>query len=385
MLKCGCTDPGILQKQKANLNNKINKVNIKSRIGGHLMILNYCYTCQIFRPPRTSHCSRCDNCVERFDHHCLWLGNCIGKRNYKYFYWLLLSLNINAFLQIGFCVYVLVIDIKKIKNKEKEGYLLSIIMGCITLYNVLFVVIFIGKFLGEYTYLLFKDMTYSEYKKHKLKIYPKDVNPYNKYNLCSNKSIICLKKNKSKILNAIEHLENPDSITINKKYRNKRNEQNDNDKIQLKINRELINESPNETSSRIKMKFFQTYQYQQPISYKKNFSRNEIIKRDTNQLTNDHNIYSSVIREENDIYFQARTNKNIKRLNNLRQYLEMKDNIFFDKDSYYSDINLANRRNNEINNDAGEIIKIKNKKRNLKKNSSCDINIKRKKIVFTNI
>ena len=110
MLKCGCIDPGILPKQRPS-NYKINKEIIKTRIGGHIIVLNYCDTCHIYRPPRTSHCSRCDNCVERFDHHCLWLANCIGKRNYKYFYMLLLSLNFNSLFQIGFCAYALVLEI----------------------------------------------------------------------------------------------------------------------------------------------------------------------------------------------------------------------------------------------------------------------------------
>eukprot|EP00300_Choanocystis_sp_HF-7_P010685 c17087_g1_i3.p1 GENE.c17087_g1_i3~~c17087_g1_i3.p1 ORF type:complete len:203 (+),score=34.50 c17087_g1_i3:322-930(+) len=56
---------------------------------GSVIKLRWCYTCKIWKPPRSSHCPYCDNCVLAFDHHCPVLGTCIGARNIKYFLLLL--------------------------------------------------------------------------------------------------------------------------------------------------------------------------------------------------------------------------------------------------------------------------------------------------------
>jgi len=62
--------------------------------------VKYCPTCRTYRPPRSSHCKMCDNCVDGCDHHCQWVNNCVGRRNYTSFFAFLFAAVITLVLVI---------------------------------------------------------------------------------------------------------------------------------------------------------------------------------------------------------------------------------------------------------------------------------------------
>ena len=52
-----------------------------------------CRTCKFSKPARSKHCSVCDVCVAKYDHHCVWIMNCVGQDNIAHFLGMLLSLS----------------------------------------------------------------------------------------------------------------------------------------------------------------------------------------------------------------------------------------------------------------------------------------------------
>ena len=201
----GFTDPGILPRQIQDYYYNTNKASLKYVINGHIHRLNYCYSCSLFRPPRTSHCSLCDNCVERFDHHCLWLGTCIGKRNYRYFYFLISSLSISAIFRICYSLYYIVNQSKKLKNKEDYNKLILWGFSALTLFDILFIACFMGKLIILHTWLVFNSKTFYENIKKKFRSAP-SINPFKKYLLYTWKRIIYQTPPKSFLFFALEKI-----------------------------------------------------------------------------------------------------------------------------------------------------------------------------------
>mmetsp|Transcript_20249 Transcript_20249/g.36735 ORF Transcript_20249/g.36735 Transcript_20249/m.36735 type:complete len:459 (+) Transcript_20249:15-1391(+) len=108
-----------------------------------------CYTCEVRRPPRASHCRVCDNCVLDFDHHCFWIGNCVGLRNHKAFILYLVLGSIGT----GTAVIGVVVDLvssflaisrREDVNKEALWILLIVFVGSLLLLGMAAVSVSVG-------------------------------------------------------------------------------------------------------------------------------------------------------------------------------------------------------------------------------------------------
>lgn len=241
----GCTDPGILKRKvDYNIRRKFDmyeKTDFKLVTKGSIIKYTICYTCNLVRPPRCSHCAECENCTERFDHHCIWIGTCVGKRNYKRFIFFLICLNSTAVFNLIVSSYTLIkevdnyIDYKDLNksssssnnfnstnadailsndtyyddlSQSEQDYKANIgISSSVIFFTLAFVVVFLGKLMVDHLILASKNITF--YEDIKKKFNNPFGNPHHKGNVLKNFYFLLCKRTPKQSLNYSKIYFNP--------------------------------------------------------------------------------------------------------------------------------------------------------------------------------
>ena len=238
LFSSGMIDPGIMIRGHVNdikqTNNEYKSKPIRIKQLGFVREYKICQTCYLVRPLRSTHCNICDNCVVRFDHHCPWIGSCVGARNYPHFFIYLCCLNLlqifTAIVSIVDIIIRLVENFKNNKNKYSQNEILqtSFCEIIISLYIFIYICItmtFTTGLLLFHIRIVFQNMT----TKEELKKFFKNPfgNPFQRRKIENFRSVIFPKKAKMGLIDILNY--NKKMYDEQKEFLKKKNQIREND------------------------------------------------------------------------------------------------------------------------------------------------------------
>lgn len=145
-----------------------------------------CTYCRVLQPPRAKHCHDCDKCVLQFDHHCVWLGTCIGQGNHCRFWWYI-------FEETALCLWTGILYIMYLKaNMLKAWWIDAIVLFLLATLSILLVLLMLLFIFHGYL-ILTNQTTYELVRRRRipyLRGIPEKVNPFSK-GICRNLYSFC--------------------------------------------------------------------------------------------------------------------------------------------------------------------------------------------------
>jgi len=322
--------------------------------------------------------------VLKFDHHCPWIGTCVGKRNYHYFFFFILSLNLTQiFVGLFSIIHISVriaFDVKEYKNnnlyKGKEikvsfcNVIFSLWLICFIAISMIFTtgllifhikIIKVNKTTKEELKKLFENPFHNPFQRSTKENLKNSLIP----NISKKSLIDELKSNKTKYLKQIKREKkdeeevtkniNQDTTIIDNNNNNINNENNEEDGVNIIIDNDLIKDDTSKEKN-----FIINKKNKDNLSEKKNnknIKEQNLIDNKNNNRKLDNSILDKITNIEdksssNDIM----TNKNI------NEY----DNEKIEKDLINSPINNKNynMQNVQVMESQGYLPPTSNKKFN---------------------
>ncbi|KAJ6232484.1 palmitoyltransferase zdhhc16 [Anaeramoeba flamelloides] len=82
----------------------------------------YCKKCDYIKPPRSHHDSVTGKCVLKMDHYCVWINDCVGHYNHKFFLLFLMYLSLGCLYVVLCTLPAFLVDIGWLKSTSIPEY-----------------------------------------------------------------------------------------------------------------------------------------------------------------------------------------------------------------------------------------------------------------------
>lgn len=137
----------------------------------------FCSICNVHKPLRAKHCYDCNKCVLKFDHHCHWLGTCVGYMNHRKFWWY-------AVLETPLCVWTCALYCNAFtESKTSYTWLQNGLVVALLIFLMLCIIFLVALILFHSYLILTNQTTYEIIRRGRLdymRNVPRNVKPFSR-------------------------------------------------------------------------------------------------------------------------------------------------------------------------------------------------------------